>query len=190
MEERPAHQDYTARVELVGMELGRALARLDVLASGTHALADELAPDQLAALQYALHEAGELLYGIEPPPAMATAHADLTTALARARELTGEVAEVVEEDGAESARLLVPEWRGTLFAVRLAQMRLVSSEQPPKETGAEPAPHEYSQARHLMALAFLAAGTGAFTAGATVGAWPLWTGGLAAVCGSMLVYRH
>lgn len=159
-----------------------------MLASNTHALEAELAVDELAALQYALHEAAELLYGIEPPPAMATAHGELTVALGRARELTGEVAEVVEEGGADSARLLVPEWRGTLFAVRLAHMRLFSTE--PATTDEQPTLREYSQARHLTALALVTAGTGAFSAGATVGSWPLWAAGIAAVCGSMLTYRH
>ncbi len=188
MEEIPAEQRYAARVEMLGLELGRALARLDALASGTDALNDDLALEQLASLQYALHEASELLYGLEPPPAMAITHADLSAALVRARELTGEVAEVVEEGGAESARLLVPEWRGTLFAARLAQMRLFTPQ--PSLPHEETAPREYSQARHLTALAFLAAGTGAFSAGATVGSWPIWAAGIVGVCGSMLVYRH
>ena len=67
-------------------------------------------------------------------------------------------------------------------------MRLVA----PPETANDTAtlPRLTSQARHIAALVLLAGGTGAFSAGATLNAWPVWTAGIAAMCGSMLVYRH
>ena len=188
MEVPPLEQRYSVRIEALSTALGRTLARLDGLAAGTEALADDFVAEQLMSLQYALHEAAELLFGLEPPPHMTLAHAELTSALTRARELTGEIAEAVSEGGADHARLLVPEWRGTLFAVRLAQMRLVA----PPETANDTAtlPRLTSQARHVAALVLLAGGTGAFSAGATLNALPVWTAGIAAMCGSMLVYRH
>lgn len=130
----------------------------------------------LRRLQYALHVAHEHAYALEPPEGAATAHAELAHALACARDVTGDLA---------AGEALHDEWRGALLRVRLARMRLAPAPPPsepsllPTEGIAQPA------AAFLLALA----GALAFVAGATLGAWQLWSAGIVAVCASVLAYR-
>jgi hypothetical protein len=130
----------------------------------------------LGRLQYALHVASEQAYGLQPPAGAASAHAELAAALRCARDATGDVA-------AGSAGL--EEWRGALLRVRLARMRLA----PPAPVAAvEVAPQE-GIAQPLIAFLLALGGALAFVAGATLGAWPLWSAGIVAVCASVLAYR-
>ena len=118
-------------------------------------------------------------YGLEPPPAAASAHAELADALACARDATAEVAEAVSIWGAEGVDTLLHEWRGALFRVRLARLRL-----------AAPAPRAVAEEEHfkhgfgwpLAAFTLALVGALAFVAGATLRLWPLWVAGLVAVC--------
>ena len=80
----------------------------------------------LRRLQYSLHLAAEHVYGLEPPPAAASAHAELADALVCARDATADVAEAVSIWGGEGVDTLLHEWRGALFRVRLARMRLAA----------------------------------------------------------------
>jgi hypothetical protein len=138
---------------------------------------DEPADAQsLRRLQYALHVASEQAYGLEPPDGAATAHAELADALACARDVTGELA-----DGSP----LLEEWRGALLRVRLARMRLAT----PAPPAAAPAPAHEGIAQPLSAFLLALAGALAFVAGATLGAWPVWSLGIVAVCASVLAYR-
>ncbi|HEY2937925.1 MAG TPA: hypothetical protein VGJ25_15080 [Gaiellaceae bacterium] len=100
--------------------LARTLRRLE----GHAADLDEDAGEELPALQYALHVAGERIAGLEPPPGAAGAHGELAAALAEARDATAEVADAFAHGGVQAASPLVWEWRGALFAVRLARRRL------------------------------------------------------------------
>lgn len=165
--------------------LARTLTRLDVAAAEPDAL-DEDAVAALRRLQYALHLACEHAYGLEPPPAAASAHAELADALAGARDATADVAEAASIWGAEGVQPLLHEWRGALFRVRLARMRLAAPTPPPP---APPARLEEGVRWPLAAFALALLGALSFVAGATLSLWPLWVAGLLAVCGSVLAYR-
>jgi hypothetical protein len=130
----------------------------------------------LRRLQYALHVASEHAYGLEPPEGAAAAHAELADALACARDVTGELA-------AGSAEL--EEWRDALLRVRLALMRLAT---PAAPTALELPPRE-GIVQPLSAFLLALGGALAFVAGATLGAWELWSVGIVAVCASVLAYR-
>jgi len=166
--------------------LARTLSRLDLLAGEPEGLDDERASDALRRLQYALHVAGEQLHGLEPPPGAATAHAELADALACARDATAEVAAAASAWGAEGVEPLLPEWRGALFRVRLARLRLATPAAA-RNTPTEPAPAPLAPA--LLAVALALAGALAFVAGATLGLWPVWTAGLVAVAAAFFAYR-
>jgi hypothetical protein len=112
--------------------LSRTLRRLEDLAADL----DEEAAEELPSLQYALHVAGERIAGLEPPPGAAGPHGELEAALAEARDATAEVTDAFAHGGVQAASPLVWEWRGALFAVRMARQRLVQS---PERTPGEPA---------------------------------------------------
>jgi hypothetical protein len=179
-------ETYARAMGALWTGLARPLAQVDDAAAEPERLADDDAADALRRLQYALHLAREKAYGLEPPPAARTAHAELADALVCARDATAAVAEAVSLWGAEGAQPLLHEWRGALFRVRLARLRLMPpAPQPP------PALEREREGLLRPALGFLLAliGALAFVAGATLGMWPLWVGGLLAVSGSVLVYR-
>jgi hypothetical protein len=167
--------------------LARTLARLDVVAGEPAVLDETDATDALRRLQYALHLASEHAYGLNPPPGAMTAHAELADALGCARDATAEVAEAASLWGPEGVEPLLHEWRGALFRVRLARLRLAAPE-PAKvlepETDAPP-----GIAGPLMAFSLALLGAVAFVAGATLDLWPVWVLGMLAVGGSVLVYR-
>jgi hypothetical protein len=163
--------------------LSRTLHGLETLALDTRRL-DADAVRSLRALQYRLHWSSELLAGVEPPPGARSAHAELADALVDARDATGEFADALETgDGAASALLL--EWRGALFRVRLARVRL--SIRPPRAAVLESG--DGFPAAAAVATALTVAGVAAFTAGAVLVIWPVWALGLALVAAGYLAYR-
>lgn len=166
--------------------LARTLTRLDVIAGEPDRLDTDDAAAALRRLQYALHLASEHAYGLSPPPGAATAHAELADALACARDATAEIAQAASLWGAAGVEPLLHEWRGALFRVRLARMRLASAPQPPRVDAAE---ESWSVAGPLVAFLLALAGAVAFVAGATLGLWPVWAVGMLAVCGSVAAYR-
>ena len=170
---------YAGTVAGVWRRLSAALGRLDAIAAHPDAL-DETG-DALPRLQYELHWASELLAGLEPPPGAETAHEELVAALVGTRDATAEVSGSVVEGGADAARPLVPEWRGSLFRVRLARMRLQAAARPV----AMPAPPPTRQGRQLGILAALFIGVTAFVAGAIESSPALWIGGLIIVAASL-----
>jgi hypothetical protein len=175
---------YAVQMGELWTGLSRTLSRLDVAAAEPETL-DDGAVDALRRLQYALHLACEQAYGLAPPPGAQSAHAELTAALAGARDATAEVAEACAVWGAEGVQPLLHEWRGSLFRVRLARMRLAPPV--PRRTAAAEGPGNLT--RPLVAFLLALGGSVAFVGGATLSLWPLWVGGLLAVCGSVVAYR-
>jgi hypothetical protein len=168
--------------------LARTLARIDVIAGEPAALEESDATQALRRLQYALHLASEHAYGLSPPPGAVTAHAELADALDCARDATAEIAEAAAREGAAGVEPLLHEWRGALFRVRLARLRLAT---PPPAAVVEPDADADTSgvARPLVAFLLALIGAVALVAGATLGLWPVWALGLLAVCGSVLAYR-
>jgi hypothetical protein len=173
---------YASALAGLWESLSTTLARLDAVASDISSL--DGGGGQLPVLQNRLHWAGELVAGIEPPPGGERAHAELAVALQCARDVTGEMREALELEGAQAAWRRMHEWRGALFNVRLARRRL--------EAGALPEREESSKRfdwRPAFAVALVLAGTVAFTVGAVATLWPVWAVGLALVAASFLVFE-
>jgi hypothetical protein len=104
------------------IDLSRALARLDALSATADSLQD--GEDQLPGLQYELHCAAELVAGMAPPEGAEELHEELADAIMEGREATAEIAEALAHGGHDAAAPLVWEWRGALFRVRFARLRL------------------------------------------------------------------
>jgi len=66
----------------------------------------------------------KLVAGLEPPNGSELVHEELSEALTEARETTADIAEALDHGGVDAAAPLVWEWRGVLFRVRLARIRL------------------------------------------------------------------
>ena len=105
--------------------LASTLHGLEALAADSRRL-DEETVDALRLLQYRLHWSSEALAGVEPPAGAREGHEELADALAEARDATGDIAEAIDLRGREGADELLLEWRGALFRVRLARMRLTT----------------------------------------------------------------
>lgn len=163
--------------------LSRALRRLEAIAADPARL-DADALEVLPVLQYELHWSSELLAGVEPPPGTEVAHQELEAALVDARDATGEMVEAIACGGEGAVRGLLHEWRGALFRVRLARLRLSTVQPAPLPV----APEEFPRGA-AAATALTLAGTTAFTAGAVFGLWVVWAAGLALVALGFLAYR-
>jgi len=177
---------YAAEMGELWTELSHTLARLDRYAATPDRLDDARAEVSLNRLRYALHLASEHAYGVAPPPGAETAHAELRSSLAAARDATAEVAEALTDQGADAVEPLLPEWRGALFRVRLARLRLATPV-PRQETLGDL--RDESMTRPLVAFLLALLGALSFVAGATLGLWPVWSAGALAVCASVLAYR-
>ncbi len=142
---------YTTEMGELWSALALTLAHLDRLAADPESLDADESPDALRRLQYALHIAGERIYGLAPPADAEPAHDELWKALSGARDATGEIAEALEDDGTEAVEPLVHEWRGALFRVRLARMRLSPQSPAPAAPPDDPTrtsrPHRRAHAR-------------------------------------------
>ena len=178
-------QRYATQVGELWSGLTQTLARLEAIALTPEGLDNEETVESLRLLQYRLHIAGESALGLSPPAAAEPAHSELAAALSAARDATGEVVEAVDAHGSRGVDALLYEWRGVLFRIRLARLRLTGGETQ-KQPVVEEIPRLYAPvAASLLTLA----GTGAFFYGALVGPWPVWVAGIVAVCASLLVYR-
>lgn len=176
---------YASALGELWSDLARTLGRLDRVAAEPGRLDDDGAEASLRRLQYALHSSCEQIYGLVPPEGERTAHSELAQALAAARDATGEVADAVESWGGEGADGLLHEWRGALFRVRLARLRLDAHDAPGRP--ADEPPEEIG--RPLAAFLLALTGAVAFAGGVTAGAWPIWAAGIVAVTLAVLVYR-
>src|SRR6516165_3827450 len=176
---------YASQVGELWSELSQTLARLESIALHPELLDEDETQGALRRLQYRLHLASESVLGLSPPAAAEHAHIELAEALAGARDATGDVAVAVDYHGSEGADPMLFEWRGALFRVRLARLRL-TGEQPPQAPARSQLPRLEAP---LAASVLTIGGTAAFAFGATTGPWPLWVAGMIAVCISLLLYR-
>jgi hypothetical protein len=180
-------EGYAAALTGLWRRLAWALTELESIAGDPSELFDEdNVLERLPPLQYALHAASELALGLRPPPGAEIAHAELAAALADARDATAEIAEVLVHGGGIAAEPLLPEWRGALFRVRLARLRVATPKPLPAELAAEPDPPARRNA--LAATVLALSGAGVFAAGATLQLWPVWALGLALFASGLLVY--
>jgi hypothetical protein len=177
---------YATQVGALWTGLARTLAELEQLAGDPVQLDDEESLDLVRRLQYRLHSASEHAYGLAPPAGIEPVHAELAAALAGARDATAELVEAVDEGGVEAALPFVHEWRGALFRVRLARLRLSA---PSTHSDTREPEAERSFRRPLLAFSLTAVGSVVFAAGALTGPWPLWAAGLLAVCASLIAYK-
>jgi len=183
--EAQSRERYTTAVGELWSGLSRTLAQLETLAATPERVPDGAALDELRRLQYRLHSASEDAVGLTPPALAASAHDELAAALRDARDATGELVETVELYGTEAVEARIYQWRGALFRVRLARLRLAEP-QAPRAPAAEQLPGLVAPA---AALVLSLGGTVAFLVGATVGPWPIWACGAVALCSSLLIYR-
>jgi hypothetical protein len=179
-------QLYAEELGELWTDLRRTLTRLDGVAAEPDLLDDFDAPAALRRLQYALHVSFEHVSGLTPPPGGETAHAELGAALEGARDATAEVAEAASFGGAAGVEPLLHEWRGALFRVRLARLRLAPRQPQAPDAGAE---DRDGVGRPLAAFLLALVGAVAFVGGAATGIWPIWVAGLLAVCASVLAFR-
>jgi hypothetical protein len=180
-------EGYAAALTGLWRRLAWALTELESIAGDPNELfEEEVVLERLPPLQYALHATSELALGLRPPAGAEAAHAELAAALAGARDATAELAEVLEHGGAVVAETLLPEWRGALFRVRLARLRVSTPKPLLAEPRDEPEPPARSDA--LAATVLTVSGAGVFAAGATLGLWPVWALGLALFASGLLVY--
>jgi hypothetical protein len=180
-----ARQRYDSVLASVWGDLARSLTRLEALAAEPDELDDD-ALHVLPHLQYSLHRAGELTVGIDPPPGQEGAHEELAAALEDARDLTAEVADALETGGGGAVAVLIHEWRGALFRVRLARLRLGTTPRAPQsEPALPPNPHRSAAA----ATALVLVGVASFAGGAVLTIWQLWALGLALVAAGFFAYR-
>jgi len=116
-------------------------------------------------------------------------------ALAEARDATAEVAYAVEIDEAEGVEPLLPEWRGSLFRVRLARLRALertnalAAEAPAPQPERRKSDHQGTSWTAIVATVLILGGAFLFTAGAVLVAWPVWAAGLALFAGGFILYR-
>ena len=180
-------EGYAAALTGLWKRLSWALTELESIAGDPTELFDEDSVlDRLPSLQYALHAASELALGLRPPAGAEIAHAELAAALAGARDATAEIAEVLEHGGSIAAEPLLPEWRGALFRVRLARLRVATPKPLPAELETEPEPTARGDA--LAATILALSGATVFATGATLQLWPVWALGLALFASGVLVY--
>ena len=180
-------EGYAAALTGLWKRLSWALTELESIAGDPAELFDEDSVlDRLPSLQYALHAASELALGLRPPAGAEIAHAELAAALAGARDATAEIAEVLEHGGGIAAEPLLPEWRGALFRVRLARLRVATPKPLPAELETEPEPTARGDA--LVATILVLSGATVFATGATLQLWPVWALGLALFVSGVLVY--
>jgi hypothetical protein len=189
-------QAYATAVTGLWERLGAVLVRLERIAESPSSTAESELLEELPGLQYRLHSGAELALGIDPPAGAEAAHGDLVSALADARDATADIAGALESHDSELVQSLLPEWRGSLFRVRLARLRVLErpAVQPRTEAVAEPrrsdAPAEGGVSLSaVLATLLVLGGALLFTAGAVLVAWPLWAAGLALFAGGFVLYR-
>lgn len=173
------------QVSVLWNGLARTISQLEALAADPRRLEDERQFEALKRLQYSLHRASEDAYGLSPDGVEAVPD-ELAAALAGARDATGVIVDAIEDGGPRAAEPFVYEWRGALFRVRLARLRL--SDSSPPELPHDPMVRA-SLKGPIAAVLLVVGGLTAFVAGAAIGPWPLWAAGMLVLCASFIAYR-
>jgi hypothetical protein len=172
---------YASAIAGLWSGLSHTLSRLEQIAADPdETLAETETLDALPGLQYTLHAASETVAGIAPPVEAQSSHAELAAALADARDATAEVAEAAWSGGVDAAWPLVWEWRGALFRVRLARLRLAPVPESPEE------PEAASTSVAVAAVVLVLAGAIVVALGALLGLWPLAAAGMTVVACALL----
>jgi hypothetical protein len=187
-------QTYAQAVTDLWERVGAALVRLERIAEAPPDLVADDFVDELPSLQYSLHAGAELAVGIEPPPGGEALHEELVAALAEARDATAEIALALDAADGELVEPLLPEWRGTLFRVRLARLRALERSAKVRGSDGSVEPQrsrarERTTASAVVATVLVIGGAFLFTAGAVLAAWPVWAAGLALFAGGFVLYR-
>jgi hypothetical protein len=151
------------------IDLRLALSRLDALSADVDALPDHR--DELPPLQYELHCAAELAAGLTPPEGAELEHEELTDALMDARETTAEVADALVHGGPDATAPLVWEWRGALFRVRYARLRVERPRKAPAPVAVPELPGP--QTSFPVAAGAVALGSALVLLAALLGLWLL-----------------
>ena len=181
-------RSYAVEIGALWSSFASTLTRLDRLAAEPERLArDRSLLDSLPRLQYVLHAASEAVLGIDPPGDAERAHAEFASALGDARDLTAELYDAASAQDTSAILSLLYEWRGALFRVRLAHLRIVGSREP-RPTVEDASPPASVRAA-LAATVLVLVGTAAFVFGALRGAWPLSAAGFCIFAAACLVYR-
>ena len=116
-------------------------------------------------------------------------------ALGEARDATAEVAYAIDNGDPETVEALMPEWRGTLFRVRLARLRVLERSRAAGRERAAVREEQHSRrptrtgVSAVVATVLILGGAFLFTAGAVLVAWPVWAAGLALFAGGFVLYR-
>lgn len=131
-------------LDRVWLELAPTLRKLDRLAAEPELIVRA----ELPRLQHRLHRAAEHAGWLASSAGQPAPHGELAIALAAARDATALVGGALESGGHAAVEPLVWEWRGALFAVRLAQRRL-----PPHAALSSTAPPEGEQLRRPLGVA-------------------------------------
>ena len=164
---------YSTEIAGLWSGLSTTLGRLEALAGEPVESLDGGVLETVVRLQYALHAASELAVGMDPPEGSRLAHAELAEALADARDATADVVEAVESGGPVAAAALVHEWRGALFRVRLASLRVRARRPAPPAPSPPPRGRDARRSSALAGLAFGVFAAVAFAAAAVLDLWPL-----------------
>jgi hypothetical protein len=172
---------YASAIAGLWSGLSQTLSRLEQIAADPdETLAENETLDSLPGLQYTLHAASETVAGIAPPVEAQSSHAELAAALADARDATAEVAEAASTGGVDAAWPLVWEWRGALFRVRLARLRLAPVPETPEM------PEAASTSIAVAAVVLVLVGAIVVALGALLGLWPVAAAGMTVVACALL----
>ena len=172
---------YASAIAGLWSGLSQTLSRLEQIAADPdETLAENETLDSLPGLQYTLHAASETVAGIAPPVEAQSSHAELAAALADARDATAEVAEAASSGGVDAAWPLVWEWRGALFRVRLARLRLAPVPDSPET------PEAASTSIAVAAVVLVLVGAIVVALGALLGLWPVAAAGMTVVACALL----
>ncbi len=186
--ETQAGERYASQVGELWHELSTTLVRLESIASTPDLLDEDETVGALRRLQYRLHTASESALGLSPPASAEPAHTELAAALTGARDATGDVVEAADAHGSRGVDVMLHEWRGALFRVRLARLRLTGGGVDRSWSTEETAPKQKLRPPVTAALLTIT-GAAAFAVGAVAGPWPLWVCGMLTICISFLMYR-